>query len=179
MWTSFIGFMASGKSTVTRLLCASTRRPLVVCDDLVEARMGQSVAEIFAGQGEVAFRNQELAELAALEPARNLVVDTGGGVVETPEAVRLLRDRGVVVWLDTAWPEVRLRLERPDEADLRPLVGSLGWDGLEALHGRRRRLYAAAADFRLAAGRTDPAELARTAMLRSLFWERQREVAER
>jgi hypothetical protein len=50
----------------------------------------------------------------------------------------------------------------------------LGWAGLEDLFRRRRRLYAAAADFRLTATASEPALLARTAMLRSLVWSRRR-----
>lgn len=179
MWTSFVGFMGSGKSTVTRLLCASTNRPLAVCDELAAARAGRSVPEIFAADGEAAFRRLEVEVLEGLDPERNLVVDTGGGVVETPAAVALLRARGVVVWLDAPWPELRHRLQGDVEGAGRPLVASLGWPGLEKLHRRRRRLYAAAADFRLRVDQAAPADVARTAMLRGLLWQRQREGASR
>jgi len=172
MWTSFVGFMASGKSTVTRLLHESTSRPLASSDALVQEQAGMAVAEIFARHGEGGFRRRELEALAALEPERNLVVDTGGGVVETPEAVALLRERGVVIWIDAPWEVLRHRLQLEGEADRRPLIASLGWSGMESLHRRRRRLYAAAADFRLRSGEGPPDQLARTAMLRSLLWQR-------
>ena len=179
MWTSFVGFMGSGKSTVTDLLCASTNRPLAVCDELVAERAGRSVPEIFAAQGEAGFRSLELEVLEGLDAGRNLVIDTGGGVVETTAAVELLRRRGVVVWLDAPWTELRHRLHTADESGGRPLVAQLGWDRLEKLHRGRRRLYAAAADFRLRVDDAEPAAVARTAMLRSLLWERQREAATR
>ncbi|MCP4573152.1 MAG: shikimate kinase [bacterium] len=179
MWTSFVGFMGSGKSTVTRLLCNSTNRPLAVCDELAEARAGRSVADIFAAEGEDGFRALEVEVLQDLDPCRSLVIDTGGGAVETPAAVALLRERGVVVWLDAPWIELLHRLRGNGEAGKRPLVEELGWDGLEQLHRRRQRLYAAAADFRLRVEDAEPAAVARTAMLRSLLWERQREAAER
>lgn len=171
--------MGSGKSTVTRLLCASTNRPLAVCDELAAERAGRSVPEIFATDGEASFRDLELDVLADLDAERNLVIDTGGGVVETPAAVRLLRERGVVVWLDAPWTELRHRLRGDGEGAGRPLVTELGWDGLEQLHRRRRRLYAAAADFRLRVDEAEPAAVARTAMLRSLLWDRRREAAAR
>ena len=174
MWTSFIGFMASGKSTVTRRLQVATRRPEVSVDDEVVRRTGLSIPEIFARQGEEMFRRHESAALTALDARRNLIVATGGGVVETPASVDLLRKRGVVIWLDAAWDVVRARLQSaPDEE--RPLVGKLGWEGLEALFRRRRPLYAAAAHFRLISGPGSVDDLARTAMLRSLLWERRRE----
>ncbi len=171
MWTSFVGFMASGKTTVADALQAATGRPVVHLDDAVTARAGRSVREIFAQDGQEAFRERELAELAALDAGRNLVVDTGGGLVETPAAVALLRERGVVIWLDAPWDTLRARLKAAPGPQ-RPLVEQLGWAGLEELFRRRRRLYAAAADFRLRATAVEPALLARTAMLRSLVWSR-------
>lgn len=171
MWTSFIGFMASGKSTVADALQAATGRPVVHLDAAVSARAGAAVSEIFAREGEAAFRQRELAELEALDAGRSLVVDTGGGIVETPAAIALLRERGVLIWLDAPWETHRTRL-KAGPPGTRPLVDRLGWAGLEELFRRRRRLYASAADFRLTATATDPAQLARTAMLRSLVWSR-------
>lgn len=170
MWTSFVGFMGSGKTTVADALQAATGRPVVHLDDAVAARAAQSVADIFAHEGEEAFRRRELAELEALDAGRNLVVDTGGGIIETPAAVDLLRERGVVIWLDAPWEIHRARLKAA--AAGRPLIDRLGWAGLEDLFRRRRSRYAAAADFRLTATATDPDQLARTAMLRSLVWSR-------
>lgn len=171
MWTSFIGFMGSGKSTLTRLLHESTRRPVVSLDDEVERRTGATIPEIFRTRGEPAFRELEFEALAGLDPDRNLVVDTGGGIVQTPGACELLRARGVVLWLDVSWDAVRDRLKR-DEPGSRPLVERLGWAGLEELFRRRRPRYAAVADFRLRGDDPDPVALARRAMLRSLLFER-------
>jgi shikimate kinase len=94
--------------------------------------------------------------------------------VETPAAVQLLQRRGVVIWLDPPWSVIRERLKAAPEAQ-RPLVASLGWAGIEALYHRRRRLYAAAADFRLSGNIRGIPELARLAMLRSLMWQRREE----
>ena len=171
MWTSFVGFMGCGKSTVTRLMQAATSRPLVSTDEAVVEAAGRPIRGIFAREGEAAFRARELAVLRDLDADRNLVVDTGGGMVETPDAVALLRARGVVIWIDAHWEVLRHRLQAQEDGT-RPLVERLGWAGLEALHRRRRRLYAAAADFRLRSDREEPAELARSALLRSLVWRR-------
>jgi shikimate kinase len=174
MWTSFIGFMASGKSTLARRLQATTNRPAVFLDEVIAERAGCSIAEIFATTGETDFREQELAALRELDPARNLVMDTGGGIVHTPSAVELLRKRGVVIWLDASWDVIRSRLKAGPPAE-RPLIDILGWAGLEELFRRRRPLYAAAADFRLRSGDMDGEQLARVSRLRSLIWERRRD----
>lgn len=171
MWTSLIGFMGSGKSTLTGRLALLTNRPAASLDDLVAAEAGLSPAEIFAREGEAAFRRRELQALQSLDPGRRLLVDTGGGIVHVPEAVDLLRRRGVVIWIDAAWPVIRERLAAQD-AEPRPLAAQLGWDGLQELYRRRRPLYAAAADFRLKSDLNPVELLARRAMLRSLLWQR-------
>jgi len=78
----------------------------------------------------------------------------------------------VVIWLDAPWEILRRRLKDSDQAS-RPMIARLGWSGLEELFRRRRRLYAAAADFRLRSDQGTIEELAQKAMLRSLQWERQ------
>lgn len=170
MWTSFIGFMASGKSRVTADLLASTSRPGVSVDDLVEHKQDCSIAEIFEQQGQAAFRRMELDALECLDPSRNLIIDTGGGIVETSAAVDLLRSNGVVIWLDCSWEVVRARLKKAP-GGVRPLVGELGWSGMEDLFRRRRPMYAAASDFRLRS-HGDLVNISRTAMLRSIIWQR-------
>ncbi len=174
MWTSFIGFMASGKSTLTRRLQATTNRPAVFLDEIIAEKAGSSISGIFATAGEAAFRELEHEALAGLDPSRNLLLDTGGGIVETSSAVDLLRERGVVIWLDMPWSVARSRLKEETPGQ-RPLVEMLGWAGLEELFRRRRPLYAAAADFRLNGGDLDGEQLARISSLRSLIWERRRE----
>jgi shikimate kinase len=178
MWTSFIGFMASGKSSVTRRLQAATSRPALSLDQQIEEQAGMSVTRVFAQLGEATFREMELAAISAMDPDRPLLVDTGGGVVQVPKAVEVLRQRGVVIWLDAPWETLRARLKDSDQ-ELRPLIARLGWVELEELFRRRRRLYAAAADFRLRADQGDVDDIAHRAMLRSLQWERRREEARR
>lgn len=174
MWTSFIGFMASGKTTITARLKESTSRPTVSTDQLVVQKTGMSIDDIFAQKGEAAFRALEMGVLAELDARRNLVIDTGGGILENAGAVELLRERGVVIWLDASWEDVRGRLEASDSGE-RPLLKQLGWDGLETLYRSRRRLYAASADFRLVTRTGSIENLARQAMLRSLLLQRRRE----
>ena len=178
MWTSFIGFMASGKTTLTRRLQATTNRPAVFLDEVIVENADRSLPEIFASAGETSFREQELAALQALDPNRHLFLDTGGGIVHTGAAVSLLRQRGVVIWLDASWAVIRSRLKAAPVGQ-RPLVENLGWAGLEDLFRQRRPLYAAAADFRLSSGDQDVERLASVARLRSLIWERSREGGSR
>jgi shikimate kinase len=178
MWTSFIGFMASGKTTLTRRLQATTNRPAVFLDEVIVEGAGSSIEELFSAAGEASFRELELSALRELDPTRHIFLDTGGGIVHTEAAVSMLRQRGVVIWLDASWDVIRSRL-KGDPLGQRPLVDSLGWAGMEDLFRRRRPLYAAAADFRLSSGDLDVERLASVAGLRSLIWERSRDGGSR
>lgn len=174
MWTSFIGFMGCGKSSVTNQLSTATSRPAVSLDALVAERAGISIPQIFKTQGERRFREMELETLADLDAQQNLIVDTGGGIVETPAALEILRQQGVIIWLDPPWGVIRERLQSRDTGQ-RPLIEKLGWAGIVELYRKRRRIYAGAADFRLSGRIGTASDIARTAMLRSLIWERRQE----
>jgi shikimate kinase len=95
-----IGLMGAGKTTVGRECARRLGRRFVDTDDVVVALAGMPVADVFAQQGEAAFRALErraVADVAASpEP---LVVACGGGAPLDPENRRALRNSGVVVWL--------------------------------------------------------------------------------
>jgi shikimate kinase len=115
------GFMATGKSEVGRRLARSLGRAFVDTDALVEADAGRTVAEIFATEGEPAFRARERAAVAracAMPPA---VIAIGGGALVDPESRRTLAESGTIVCLQ-ATPEEILR--RVGDAASRPLLAA-------------------------------------------------------
>lgn len=170
MWVSLIGYMASGKSTIARLLGEHALLDVCDLDTEIETAAGRSVAEIFAAEGEASFRDRELAALRSLPADADLVLACGGGVVESPAAVELLRERGVVVWLDATWETLRRRLLDSPPAQ-RPLLEH-GWDGLGDLYRARLPLYARAAHFRLRGDLAEPRELVSRVFAAKLRWER-------
>jgi shikimate kinase len=176
MWISLVGFMASGKSSIARVLGESALLSVIDLDAEVERRVGLSVPEIFGREGATGFRQREAAALAALDPAASLLLATGGGVVETASSCALVRARGVVFWLDAPWEVLRRRLEAAD-APQRPMLRHLGIGGLERLQHRRQRLYARAAHFRLRTDLAGPGSVAREILNRSLAWQGRREGA--
>ncbi len=170
MWLSLIGFMACGKSTLARSLAEQALLDVRDLDAEIEAAAGCTASAIFAQEGEPAFRVRELAALADLPADDDLILACGGGVVETPEARDLLRERGTVIWLDAPWEVLRQRLEASD-ADERPQLAR-GWTGLEALLRSRLPLYAATAHFRLRSDLADPRELVSRALTCNLRYKR-------
>lgn len=114
-----VGFMASGKSTVGRILASHLGVEFVDLDDEAEARAGRSIPEIFAADGEAAFRALEVEVTEATDAVRPAVVATGGGWMARPE----LRDRwpdAVRVWLRVSPPAVLARLG--GELESRPML---------------------------------------------------------
>jgi len=166
MWTSLVGFNASGKSTLARELGRLSGRPVVDLDLAVTRLDGRSLPELFTQGGADLVRGLELRVLQELPAATPYVIATGGGTLEQEAAVELLRQRGLVVWLDAAWPHLRRRLAPRPEAAPEPVWQHLGEEGLASLYSRRRPLFAAAARLRLDATQ-DPASLAQRLLGRS------------
>src|SRR3990170_5402481 len=94
-----IGFMGSGKSTVGETLATELKLPFFDTDDLVEARAGRAIKDIFRAEGEARFRilEKEVVKEVSLRPSQ--VIACGGGVVLDDENTRSLKEDGVLVYL--------------------------------------------------------------------------------
>ncbi|MCI0396785.1 MAG: 3-dehydroquinate synthase [Chloroflexi bacterium] len=114
------GFMGTGKSTAGRLLAEQLGRPLVDTDELIAARAGRPIADIFAEEGEAAFRALEAAVARELAGQEGLIIASGGRLMLDPLNALLLAAGGVVVCL-TAGPEEILARLGP-EVSSRPLL---------------------------------------------------------
>jgi shikimate kinase len=138
-----IGARGSGKSTVGHLLAERLGWRFLDADAVVEERAGQSIAAVFAGEGEAGFRDRETAILAELSTLHQHVIATGGGVVLRPGNRKRLRTSGYCVWLTGEPATLYLRLlEDPTTRDRRPALTSLpGPAEVERLLREREPLY--------------------------------------
>jgi shikimate kinase len=97
---ALVGLMGAGKTSVGRTCAKRLSRPLLDTDELVVAATGRAIPDIFAEEGEGAFRaleRQAVADACASpEPA---VIACGGGAVLDPVNRAALRQRCCVVWL--------------------------------------------------------------------------------
>ena len=118
-----IGYMASGKTTLGRALAtACADRHFVDLDEAVEAVAGRSVADIFATDGEAAFRALE-SEVLRQVGRSGAIVACGGGTPCRPENMDWMLEAGTVVHLVTDTDTtVRRLLLAPGQ---RPLVDAL------------------------------------------------------
>ncbi len=94
-----IGMPGSGKTTVGKALAALSGRQAVDLDQLIAARAGCSIPEIFARQGEAAFRALEREAVAEAGKRTGILILTGGGVVKDPANYAPLRQNGRIYHL--------------------------------------------------------------------------------
>lgn len=109
--------MGVGKSSVGRIVAEQLRFEFVDTDDLIAERVGKSVSEIFAAEGEPGFRAHERAVVADLASRDKLVIATGGGLICDPANLENLRSHALIVCLwaspNTIWERVRNQNHRP------------------------------------------------------------------
>ena len=96
-----IGMPGCGKTTVGRCLAGLTGRDFVDLDEEVEKTAGKTIPQIFAEQGEAAFRRLETEVLEQFSKLSGKVIATGGGVVTRGENRDLLRQNSTVVFLNS------------------------------------------------------------------------------
>jgi shikimate kinase len=152
-----IGFMGSGKSTVGRIVGESLGLRFLDLDERVVSWEGRSIADIFAADGEPAFRVAESAALAALAEAESTVVACGGGIVLDDANRSLLKRLGTVVYLVVSAEEA---LARIGDTSGRPLLVGGDVAMASALLRSREALYEATADLTVPTEGRTPREVA-------------------
>lgn len=133
-----VGFMGAGKTTVGHLLAEKLGLPFADTDLVIEQRTGRSVRQIFADDGESAFRTLEHEVTAELLGGPDAVLALGGGGVEHPATQQSLRASDVI-YLQVGYEESMLRVARDE---YRPLLRA---PDLPAIFRRRLASYEAVA----------------------------------
>jgi shikimate kinase len=114
---ALIGFMGTGKSSVGRMVAGQLRYEFVDTDEFIEKRAGKSIAQIFAQDGEGAFREIERQLVAEMSGWRNKVISTGGGLAANAANLESLKQHALVVCLwaspESIWQRVRNQTHRP------------------------------------------------------------------
>jgi len=132
---ALIGMPGCGKSTVGRSLAQKMERPVADIDALIEASAGKSIPDIFAENGEEAFRRLETQILAEESKKNGIVIATGGGIVTQPENLDLLRQNSFIIYLKRDLTGLKTS-GRPLSKDI----------GVETLAKQRLPLYEAWSD---------------------------------
>jgi shikimate kinase len=151
-----IGFMGAGKSSVGRLLARRLDRCLVETDDMITAREGRSIPEIFETHGEAYFRAAEEETLRLLGLKRGEVIATGGGLPCREGRMEALRALGTVVWLAGDFDAM---LDRARRGGDRPMLAGRTREELLGLYRAREPFYRQA-DMAVGTGSRTPDQVA-------------------
>lgn len=153
-----IGFMGTGKTTVSRELSQMTGVKEADLDQEIEKRCQMKISEIFSSFGELYFRELETALIKEYEKKQGYVVSCGGGAVLRKENVQSMKKGGRIVLLsasaETVYERVRYSKSRP------LLEGNMNVDYIFGLMEQRREAYTAAADLTVGTDGRTPKEIA-------------------
>ena len=131
--------------------------PFYDSDRVIEERIGCSIKEFFAREGEELFRNVEASVIDDLTQMRGVVIATGGGAVLRPENRGHLHNRSKVVYLKSAPEELARRLKHDTNRPLLQVGDPLA--KLRDLYAVRDPLYTETAHFTIETGRPSVATL--------------------
>ncbi len=119
---ALIGFMGTGKTAAGKALAEKLGKKFVELDALIERKAGRTIPEIFRQDGEIAFRELEIAVTKEIAGKKNLVIACGGGIVLNKINIDRLKQECVIVYL-TASPSVILKRVSKDDRE-RPLLNA-------------------------------------------------------
>jgi len=116
---ALVGLMGAGKSSIGRRLAIVLGLPFIDADTEIEAAAGLTIEEIFARDGEAAFRSGERRVIARLLDNPTHILATGGGAFMDPATRALILERTISVWLKA---DLDLLLARVGRRNNRPLL---------------------------------------------------------
>jgi shikimate kinase len=136
------GFMATGKSTIGKRLAEEMHYRFLDMDALIEEEQGMSIPQIFASQGEPAFRALESQMVERIAGWSRHVIATGGGTIVNPGNLEKLKSCGVLISLTA---DIQTILQRTGQEDSRPMLqGGDKMERIRQLLELRRPFYAQA-----------------------------------
>lgn len=140
-----VGMMGVGKSTVARIVAERLGRSVVDSDSVIEARTGRTVREIFAADGEQAFRALESEVLleALASPVPAVIAAAGGVVLSATNRAALNAAKARIVWLSA---DPATLVERVRNGGHRPLLDDDPAATLQRMFEQREPLYREVAD---------------------------------
>jgi shikimate kinase len=146
-----VGFMGTGKTTVGRSAAQRLGFTYLDSDHEIERKQGKTVSELFAADGEPAFRRMEREFIECGHPAERATVSCGGGLVVQPGMSDKLRSLGVVVCLHASIETILARTGRQTHRPL--LAGGDPEERLRTLYAEREPVYRTAGTVILTDGR--------------------------
>jgi shikimate kinase len=154
-----IGYRGTGKSLVGRLLSRRLNMPCIAMDEEIEQQAGMTIPEIVEKHGWQRFRDLESEMARELMAGDDVIIDTGGGVIERPENIEVLQKNACVVWLKAS---VKTIVSRISSGTHRPSLtgGKTFTDEVAEVLARRTPIYQKAAQYEVDTDDLTPEEIA-------------------
>ncbi len=149
-----IGFMGVGKTEVGKLLAKELKMTYLDTDSVIGTRQGRSIGDIFAKDGEQAFREMETNVLEELKEVKNHVISTGGGMILRPENVKMMKALGPVILLSADPGTVHERLKSLKDRPLLDVPDPRG--RIKEILDFRMPIYKKIAEFEVDTSRLSP-----------------------
>lgn len=142
-----IGPMGTGKSSTGKDLSRELGLNFQDTDKLVESSENKSISEIFEINNEEYFRQKEMEALIEASKLENVVVATGGGIVEKEDNRDILEREKNVIFLDSS---IERQFEKTKDSNKRPLLNDANKiDILRKLYEKRRLFYENTSDLKI------------------------------
>ena len=163
-----VGYRGTGKSAVGAIVAERLGMQCIAMDAKIVEKVGMSIPEFVEKHDWPAFRNVESEVARELSGVDNIVVDSGGGVIERSENIDALRANGIIIWLKASVDTIVSRIEGGTERPSLTGVKSFT-DEVEEILDRRIPKYAAAAQYAVDTDDLTPEQVADRVVG---FWER-------
>jgi shikimate kinase len=150
-----IGYRGTGKTVIARLLAEQLGMKCISMDAEIVRQTGLEIPEIVEKHGWEAFRNRETQVARQLAEMDDIIVDTGGGVIERSENIEALKANSLIFWLKASAEVIVSRIASSTE---RPALteGKTFTQEVADILAERIPKYAAAAHFEIETDKDSP-----------------------
>ena len=111
------GFMGAGKSTIGPILANTLGWSFFDLDEVIEAKLGKKIVDIFSENGEAAFRLLERETLQELARNENVIIALGGGTIADQQNINFMKEKGKIIFLDASresyYHRLKYKTDRP------------------------------------------------------------------
>ena len=136
-----IGMMASGKSTVGKILAKKLNLKFFDTDFIIEKKTKMKIFQIFEKKGEAKFRNLEKKITLNLLNKKSCIISLGGGAFLNEKIRKASENKGLTIWLNCKSKTIIDRIKKNNK---RPLALNLNDDEIKDLLINRSKIYSKA-----------------------------------
>ncbi len=154
-----IGYRGTGKSIVGKLVSERLRMKCISMDSRIVEKAGMSIPDIVENHGWTTFRDMESEVTRELTELDDIIIDTGGGVIERPENIDVLQGNSCIIWLKASVSAIVSRIQEGTERPSLTGEKSFTEEVAEVLE-RRTSKYRSAAQYEIDTDQLTPEQVA-------------------